>query len=146
MSEGTAENHPMCMNLVRDDAQSLFSLKRSNSSATAPFIQVDFSLPPSLKEDPFFNSINLIPTFNRDGKYYTPSFILGSELVIRGLIDRTSTWRMTKDIVRYMRKRFRRWRNNGAKSYLFEVKLSLCPNLQRPIVTVVSVESRLRII
>jgi hypothetical protein len=35
-------------------------------------------LPPSLKDDPFFSSINLIPTFNRDGKFYTPCFILGS--------------------------------------------------------------------
>ena len=82
MSEGSAENHEMGLAMTREDGQSLFSLKRSNSSATAPFIQVDFSLPPSLKEDTFFNSITLIPTFNRDGKFYTPSFVLGSELVI----------------------------------------------------------------
>ena len=78
MSKGTAENQPMSVSHGKDDGQSLFSLKRSNSSTTAPFIQVDFSLPPSLKDDPFFSSINLIPTFNRDGKFYTPCFILGS--------------------------------------------------------------------
>lgn len=87
MSEGSAENQTMGFNAIKYDCQSLFSLKRSNSSSTAPFIQVDFSLPPSLKEDPFFTSINLIPTFNRDRKFYTPSFILGSELVICDLIS-----------------------------------------------------------
>lgn len=117
MSEGSAENHELGLTMTREEGQSLFSLKRSNSSATAPFIQVDFSLPPSLKEDPFFNSITLIPTFNRDGKFYTPSFILGSELVIGCFMFRISTWRMTKDTGWYMRRKYRKWRNNAAKLY-----------------------------
>ena len=86
MTDGSTENHTGSSNHAREDCQSLFSLKRSNSSSTAPFRLVDFSLPASLKDDPFFTSINLIPTFNRDGKFYTPSFILGSELVICCLI------------------------------------------------------------
>lgn len=86
MSEGSTENQTVSSNITKEDFQSVFSLKKSNSSSTAPFILVDYSLPPSLKEDPFFTSINLIPNFNRDGKFYTPSFILGSELVILGLI------------------------------------------------------------
>jgi hypothetical protein len=87
MSEGTTENHTMRLHAIKEECQSLFSLKRSNSSSTVPFILVDFSLPPAMKQDPFFASINLIPTFNRDGKFYTPSFILGSELVICYLIS-----------------------------------------------------------
>jgi len=66
---------------LKEECQSLFSLKKSNSGSTAPFISVDFDLPASLKEDPLFSSVSLIPTFNRDGKFYTPSFILSSELV-----------------------------------------------------------------
>lgn len=66
------------MHAAKDDTQTVFSLKRSNSSATAPFIQVDFSLPPPLRQDPFFTAMSLVPRFNRDGKFYTPSFILGN--------------------------------------------------------------------
>ncbi len=116
MSEGTAENHFKSLSHCKDECQSLFSLKRSNSSATAPFIQVDFSLPPSIKEDPFMSSISLIPTFNRDGKFYTPSFILGSELVISCLINRKSIRPMTRDTASFMRKRFRTWKKNAVKS------------------------------
>lgn len=86
MTEGSIENHCLNSNTPKEECQSVFSLKRSNSSSTAPFILVDFSLPSSLKEDPLFTSTNLIPTFNRDGKFYTPSFILGSELVFFYLI------------------------------------------------------------
>ncbi len=97
MTEGIIDNHCSNSNTPKEDCQSLFSLKRSNSSSTAPFILVDFSLPPSLKEDPLFTSINLIPTFNCDGKFYTPSFILGSELVFFLLFFRTNTLQTMKD-------------------------------------------------
>lgn len=82
MSEGNLDHHCLHSNTPKEDCQSLFSLKKSNSSATAPFILVDFSLTDSLREDPSFTSINLTPTFNKDGKFYTPSFVLASELVI----------------------------------------------------------------
>ena len=52
------------------------------------------------------------------GKFYTPSFILGSELVISLLINRKSIRRMTRDTASFMRKRFRKWKKNAAKSYL----------------------------
>lgn len=78
MTEGQLDNQCVQLNSQKEECQSVFSLKRSNSSSTAPFIMVDFSVPPQLREDPFFTSMNLIPTFNRDGKFYTPSFILGS--------------------------------------------------------------------
>lgn len=81
MSEENIDNCCLYSNTPKEDSQSFFSLKRSNSSATAPFISVDFSLPDSLRGDSSLTSINIIPTFNVDGKFYTPSFILGSEVV-----------------------------------------------------------------
>jgi hypothetical protein len=78
MSEGNIENQYLNNSITKEECQSLFSLKKANSSSTAPFISVDFSLPSHLKEDPLLNSINLLPTYNCDGKYYTPSFILSS--------------------------------------------------------------------
>ena len=45
MSEGNIENHYSNSSSAKEEYQSLFLLKKSNSSSTAPFISVDFSLP-----------------------------------------------------------------------------------------------------
>ncbi len=49
MIEGNVDNQSLNSDAQKDEYQSVFSLKKSNASSTAPFISVDFSLPSSLK-------------------------------------------------------------------------------------------------
>lgn len=78
-------------------SSAFFSLKKANSSSTAPFILVDFSLPHPFKEDPS-PTMTLVPTFNNDKKFYTPSFVLSSELVFLFLFSRTNMSQTMKGI------------------------------------------------
>lgn len=61
MLEENVDNHCLNSNTPKEeDCQSLFSLR---------------------KKDPSLTSIKIIPTFNAGGKFYTPSFILSSDMV-----------------------------------------------------------------
>lgn len=73
MTEGNQATSP-CQSLQLTGS-SLFSLRKSHAPPTAPSISVDFSLS-ALNKNNELTSINLIPNFNNDKKYYTPAFIL----------------------------------------------------------------------
>ncbi len=59
----------------KESIDSIFYLKRADTDSTLA-IQVDFSPLPSDAPPQNINSSGSIPVFNRDSKYFTPSFIL----------------------------------------------------------------------
>lgn len=65
--------------LARDFSESIFLLKKSSSNSTVA-IQADFS-PLSQKEEASPCVSKTLPTFNLDGNYFTPSFILEMDQV-----------------------------------------------------------------
>lgn len=60
--------------LARDCLESIFLLKKSSSNSTVT-LQADFS-PLCEKEEASPSSSRTLPTFNSDGNFFTPSFIL----------------------------------------------------------------------